>query len=251
MSSRALVGYCRVSTDGQGDDGTSLAAQHAALEGFARAHGGELAGVFVETGSARSLERVELRAALERARSLGPGTALAVVKLDRLTRSVRDLGELLAGPFRPVAEGGEGLELVAVRDSVDTHTAAGRLVLHVLVTVAQWEREAIAERTREALAHLRSRGSHLGRPPFGWRVTRNGPAGAAMLERDPHEGPAHDRIVELATLGRTAQAIADALELEGFRTRVGGPWSPKVVRSVLRRVRAASTPGDIGSTAHL
>jgi DNA invertase Pin-like site-specific DNA recombinase len=251
MSSRALVGYCRVSTDGQGDEGASLAAQHAALEGFARAQGAELAGLFLETGSARSLERPELRAALERARAMGPGTALAVVKLDRLTRSVRDLGELLAGPFRPVVDGGEGLELVAVRDSVDTHTAAGRLVLHVLVTVAQWEREAIAERTREALAHLRSSGSHLGRPPFGWRVTRNGPGGAAMLERDPREGPAHDRIVELSRQGRTAQAIADALELEGFHTRSGGRWSPKVVRLVLRRARAATPPGDIASAAHI
>ena len=61
--------------------------------------------------------------------------------------------------------------LLSVSDSIDTRTASGRLVLHVLGAVGQWEREATAERTRDALAQLRADGVRLGADPLGWRRT--------------------------------------------------------------------------------
>src|SRR5690348_1236649 len=70
-----------------------------------------------------------------------------IAKLDRLTRSVRDLGELLER-FQK-----RGVSLVSVSESLDTGSAAGRLVLNVMASISQWEREAIGERTREALRH--------------------------------------------------------------------------------------------------
>lgn len=76
--------------------------------------------------------------------------AVIVAKLDRLTRSVRDLGELLERFER------RGVSLVSVAESLDTGTAAGRLVLNVMASVSQWEREVIGERTREALAHKKA-----------------------------------------------------------------------------------------------
>ena len=96
--------------------------------------------------------------------------ALVVVKLDRLTRSVRDLGHLLDRYF---ATG--QWALMSVSENIDTRSAAGRLVLNVLASVAQWEREATGERTRAALALKRQRGEYTGgRPPYGWRLAADG-----------------------------------------------------------------------------
>ena len=84
---------------------------------------------------------------------------LAILKLDRLTRSVRDLGELLEGYFQKAA-------LISIQEQCDTSSAAGRLVLNVMTSVAQWEREtapsepALPSNTRK----LRARNSGPARP---------------------------------------------------------------------------------------
>jgi len=109
------------------------------------------------------LERDGLATALSRLRA-GDADGLIVSKLDRLTRSVKDLGELLDGVFSKV-------ELVAVDDSVDSSSATGRLVLNILVSVSQWEREVISERTSEALLHKLGNGEYTGgRVPFGYEL---------------------------------------------------------------------------------
>ena len=67
-----------------------------------------------------------------------------MAKLDRLTRSVKDLCELLERFER------RGVALISVAESLDTSSAAGCLVLNIMTAVSQWEREAIGERTRDA-----------------------------------------------------------------------------------------------------
>jgi DNA invertase Pin-like site-specific DNA recombinase len=59
----------------------------------------------------------------------------------------------------------EGKALISVRDSLDTTSAGGRLVANIMASVAQWEREIISERTKDALAEKRRQGVRLGRPP--------------------------------------------------------------------------------------
>ena len=76
--------------------------------------------------------------------------AVIIAKLDRLTRSVKDLCELLERFER------RGVALVSVAESLDTGSAAGRLVLNIMTAVSQWEREAIGERTRDAMSHKRA-----------------------------------------------------------------------------------------------
>ena len=75
------------------------------------------------------------------------------MKLDRLTRSVRDLADLVDGYFSKRAA------LLSVSEQIDTRSAAGRLVLNVLSSVGQWEREAIGERTSIAMQHNGPRAS--------------------------------------------------------------------------------------------
>ena len=74
-----------------------------------------------------------------------------------------------------------GASLVSVAESPNTGTAAGRLVLNIMTAVSQWEREAIRERTRDAMHHKRANGERVGAVPFGcctaadrctWKRTR-------------------------------------------------------------------------------
>ena len=148
-------GYIRVSTEKQADHGVSLEAQQEKLTAYAKLYELELVDIIVDAGaSAKTLKRSGLQQALTMLPS-GKADALLVTKLDFLTRSVKDLGILLERYFNRYA-------LMSVADQVDTSTAAGRLVLNVLMSVAQWEREAISERTTEALSHKRARGGKLG-----------------------------------------------------------------------------------------
>ncbi len=100
----------------------------------------------------------------------GKVKAVIVAKLDRLTRSVKDLCELLERFER------KGVALVSVAESLDTGSAAGRLVLNIMAAVSQWEREAIGERTRDALRHKRSQGEQVGNIAFGFRLSGRRPA---------------------------------------------------------------------------
>src|SRR6266699_329103 len=113
--------------------------------------------------SAKTLDRPGLQRALGMLRK-GQASALLVAKLDRLTRSLNDLGTLVEEYFSS-----DRITLLSVADNIDTRTAAGRLVLNVLGSVAQWERETIGERTAEVLAHKRSKGEKLGGDvPYGY-----------------------------------------------------------------------------------
>lgn len=169
----AVVGYIRVSTEQQAGEGVSLDAQRARLEAYAVAMDLDLVAVCEDRGlSAKSLARPGLQQALAMLES-GNASGLVVTKLDRLTRSVKDLGDLVDRYFA------SRFSLLSLSDSIDTRTASGRLVLHVLGAVSQWEREATAERTRDALAQLRADGVRLGAEPLGWRRARIGTTAAA------------------------------------------------------------------------
>jgi site-specific DNA recombinase len=147
-----------------------------------------------------------------------------IAKLDRLTRSVKDLAELLERFNR------HGVSLVSVAESLDTGTAAGRLVLNIMTAVSQWEREAIGERTKDAMRHKRANGERVGTIPFGFRVGADG----SHLDADPAEQDVLSRIRELKTAGYTTRQIADELNRQGFTTRRGTAWRFQYVAEALR-----------------
>ncbi len=230
-----VVGYARVSTEDQAREGVSLAAQRAKLEAYAAALDLELVAVREDAGvSAKTLDRPGLRAALEDLRA-GRADALLVPKLDRLTRSVRDLGTLLEDYFRRYG-------LLSIADAVDTRTAGGRLVLHVLASVSQWEREAIGERTSDALQHLRAQGVRLGGEALGWRrADREDADGRRVVEADDLERATAARIAELRRSGASLRGICAQLAAEGRPTKRGGRWAPATVAKVLGRAAAAAS----------
>src|SRR5262245_51534568 len=218
------IGYVRVSTDKQADFGVSLEAQTEKVRAMAVVQGAELAEVIVDAGeSAKSLNRpgMERLLALVDARAVD---VVIIAKLDRLTRSVKDLAELLERFTR------RGVSLVSVAESLDTGTAAGRLVLNIMTAVSQWEREAIGERTRDAMSHKRANGERVGTIPFGFRMAEDG----SRLEEDPAEQDILSRIREMKAAGHTTRQIADELNRQGFTTRRGTAWRFQYVAAALK-----------------
>ena len=139
-----LIGYARISTDEQ-----NLAMQLDAL----RAVGCEQ--VFCDEGiSGAETDRRELNKAL---RALSAGDVLVVWKLDRLGRS---LAHLIQITTRLEAS---GIGFRSLSEAIDTTTASGRLLFHVIGAIAEFERSLISERTRAGMAAAKARGRHLGR----------------------------------------------------------------------------------------
>ena len=234
MERTRVIGYVRVSTEGQADGGVSLDAQRAKLAAYCVALDLDLVCIEEDAGlSAKTLDRPALARALDALRA-GRADAFLVAKLDRLTRSVRDLGTLVDTYF---AAG--KWALLSVADSIDTRSAAGRLVLNVLASVAQWEREATAERTRDALSHLRDNGVKLGGAALGGKRTDDSDtSGRRVVVAVAEEARAVARMMELRAAGQSLRAIATTLTAEGHTTKLGGAWHANTVRRVIERETA-------------
>ena len=141
-----IIGYARVSTDGQ-----TLDSQIAALSAAGAGR------IYRETASGAKAERKELARALK---VITVGDTLLVTRLDRLARSTRDLLNIVDA----IAKAGAGFRSLA--DAwADTTTPHGRLMLTVLGGLAEFERELIRARTGEGRKRARARGVHMGRPP--------------------------------------------------------------------------------------
>jgi DNA invertase Pin-like site-specific DNA recombinase len=223
------VGYCRVSTAGQATDGVSLDAQQARIAAWARANGYELMGVHVDAGlsGGKAANRPALQAALEEVcRERG---ALVVYSLSRLARSVKDtlsIGDRLDSA---------GADLVSLSESIDTTSAAGKMVFRMLAVLSEFERDLVVERTTMALQHKRSRGERVGEVPFGYRVAVDG----THLEADEAEQATLEVLRELRGSGLSVRAIAQELNCRGVPAR-GGRWHHNSVWRVLRREATAA-----------
>jgi site-specific DNA recombinase len=234
-AARRVIVYCRVSTDEQADKGISLDAQEAKGRGYIALHDLELVVVIRESASGKTLARDGLQEALKLLRN-GAADSILVSKLDRLARKVSIWGELVDGYF----EDDSPWSLLSVMDHVDTTTASGRLALNILMSVYQWERETIAERTRDALAHLSAQGVVLGGAPFGLNHEPPVvPGERRQVVEVPRELVVVRRIRQLRALGHTVREIAELLQEEDAPTKRGGRWHPTTVQRILRRQRVA------------
>jgi site-specific DNA recombinase len=234
-----VIGYVRVSTEQQASEGLSLDVQRARLGAYAEAMELDLVGIEEDAGfSAKNLNRPALKIAL-RALDEGLASGLLVVKLDRLTRRVLDLAHLIEGYF------GERFSLLSVADSLDTRTAGGRLVLNVMASAAQWERETIGERVRETFQHLREQGVRLGHPPFGWcRIGGRDEHGRLVIREVPDEQETIRRAAQLRLQGCTLDEVATALTAEGRKPRTGDSWRAGALGRILIRAEVPAPTRD-------
>lgn len=168
MNIKKAVGYVRVSTEEQSAEGASLEAQEAKVRAYCDLHELELIRIERDSASGKSLERPGISSALALVRD-GTASELVVFKLDRLTRSPKDLFHLIE-EFKE----GSGRHLHSVSEKLDTSSANGRFFVGILGLIASWEREMISERTRFALRHLKSQGKHISRPRWKTSVAEDG-----------------------------------------------------------------------------
>jgi hypothetical protein len=143
----------------------------------------------------------------------------------RLTRSVVDLGTLVERYFAP----GKAA-LLSVGEQIDTRSAAGRLVLNVLASVSQWEREAIGERTATAMQHKAAQGEYTGGPvPYGYRLADDG----LHLEELPAEQAVIAETRRLRAAGLSLRAVARELDRQSLRSRVGRAFGAKQIAGMV------------------
>jgi DNA invertase Pin-like site-specific DNA recombinase len=157
-----LVGYARVSTT----------EHHLDLQRDALTQAG-CGRLFIGTASGAKAERPGLAQALNYLRE---GDVLAVWKLDRLGRSLKDLLEIVTAPEQ------RGIGFKSLQESMDTTTPGGKLIFHVFATLAEFERGVIRERTHAGLKAARARGRHGGRR---YKLPQKGKELAITMLADP------------------------------------------------------------------
>lgn len=229
------IGYVRVSTREQAASGLSLEAQRDKIEMQAKLKEVALKEIIVDAAeSAKSLNRPGVQQLMEMVRQQEV-SGVIIAKLDRLTRSVRDLGDLVEMLQK------SNVALISTAETFDTSTAGGRMILNIIATIAQWEREVICERTRDGLAVLRKRGEHAGNVRYGYQTT-----GLKKNKGDGLEVPneAEQEVIEemermsLSEHPRyTLKEIAEKLNEAGYKTRRGTAWRFQYVASVLSQVK--------------
>lgn len=214
------IGYVRVSTATQADEGVSLSMQADKIRAWASLNDAELVEVFTDEGlSAKSADRPALQAALVTAKR--EKAALVVYSLSRFSRSTRDTLELV----RELEKA--GCELVSLTERIDTSSAGGRMVFRMMAALAEFEREQLAERTKAAMQHLRAQGRCVGAVPHGFR--RKG----ADLVADAREQEMIGLVHQLRATGLTLRQIADELARRRVFNRQGRKFNPKSVAAIL------------------
>ena len=224
-----MIAYYRVSTARQGESGLGLEAQRTKVEAMAAERGAQVVAEFVEVESGRKSSRPQLAAAIAEARRIG--AAVAVAKLDRVARDA----ELVLRLSREAERNGMAGFLFCDLPDIDATTAAGRMVLSVMASVAEFEGRRISERTREALQQAKARGIKLGGIRPNTR-TRNEEAKAKALARTERLRPL---LTALAAQGASLREMSAALAAAGTTTKAGNPWSASTVKLQLQRLGLA------------
>lgn len=221
------IGYLRVSTAGQVEDGVSLDAQRAKVEAWALANDYELLGVQVDAGlsGGRADNRPGLQKAI--AEACRHKAALVVYSLSRLARSTRDtlaIGEQLDRA---------GADLVSLSEKIDTTSAAGKMVFRMLAVLSEFERDQISERTKSALQHMRAQGCRVsGRIPYGFDLDSDG----KRLVPNEAEQTGIATMRRLRAEGQSLRKIAEALRAEGIETKSGNlSWTAQALKVILDR----------------
>lgn len=220
---KAAIAYIRVSTERQATEGVSLEAQQARIKQWCQANGYELVQIEVDAGiSGKSMDtRKGLQAALA---GLQKDMVLVSYSLSRLARSTKDALEIAERVSKKKAS------LVSLSEQLDGTTAAGRMMMQMMMVLAEFERNLIAERTTSALQHKKRTGQkYCNQTPYGFEAIEG------RLIEVKAEADVVAEIQQARDSGKTLQSICDSLNHRGIPTKTGKQWQPATVHLLLKR----------------
>jgi len=241
MHTRAVI-YARFSPRPNAKDCLSIETQVQHCREFAATHGLLVDAVYSdEAMSGKNMQRPGVQAALEHVARLKSKGVLVIYSLSRLARStveaIQTIDKINAA----------GANIVSLKDSIDTTTAMGRLMLTLTAALAQLERELIAERTSDGMVSLQANGRQMSYlAPYGYRADPTDPpreydADGKAIRRKAHwlpddgEQATLKRMIELHTQGHGSYSIARQLTSDGILFRGKVTWHHYTIQRILQR----------------
>ncbi|MFH0822205.1 MAG: recombinase family protein [Pseudomonadota bacterium] len=221
---KMTIGYVRVSTTQQADEGYGLEAQRRKINAYCELHDLVLTEIVEDAGL--SGKSIKGRPGIQRILSLvkvGKVDNVIVAKLDRLARNVKEACEISELLEKKKAA------LHSVAERLDTGSANGRLFFNIMNTLATWEREVIGERTVAALAVKKSQGQRIsGEAPYGYQFDKDG-----NVVMNDDEQTVIAKVRELQGQGHTIRGIVEWLKDHGYKNRKGNPVGRTEVWKIL------------------
>lgn len=222
---RKAIGYIRVSTEQQVDEGVSLEAQKAKIVAWCKANDYDLANVYMDAGiSGKSMDkRTGLADALK---AVKKDMVLVVYSLSRLARSTQDTLSIADGINKA------GADLVSLTERIDTTGAMGKMMFTLMAAFNQLERDVTSERTKAALQHKKAKGEKYSTTPFGYEAIEG------RLIEVKAEAQIVANIMQQRQSGSTLVEIATHLNASGIQGKKGGKWHASTVRYLINRQAA-------------
>ena len=219
---KQAIGYVRVSTQKQVNDGLSIEAQISRIEAWAQFNEYELTHVFVDEGI--SGKNINNRPKLTEALSLlEKDMAFVFYSLSRVSRNVIDtiaIGEQIRQA---------SADMVSLSEKIDTTGAAGRMIFNLLAVLNQFERDQVSERTKMVMKYKRENNQVYSHVPYGYdRVDKN-----LIINQDESQNIAY--MVRLREKGYGFRKIATQLNKDNIKSKHGGKWYAKTVEQVVKR----------------
>jgi site-specific DNA recombinase len=217
------IGYARVSTAGQAQEGISLGNQIKKIQSYCALNDLELVDIVVDEGlSAKSLKgRPQAQRLIERAKQ--EKLSVVVYKLDRMFRNTIESISTIQGLEK------SGVTFHSINEKLDTSSAMGKFFTTMISAMAELERNVISERTRDALQAKKALGERVGNIAFGYRLNEVG-----KVVEDEIEQEILHTIRESRKNGFSLQKIANHLNSLGYTTRTSGEFKKTHIQKLVK-----------------
>lgn len=219
---KKAIGYVRVSTDKQVEEGISLDAQVSKIEQWASLNDYELVQIYSDEGitGASLNKRDGMLGALKRIKK---GMAFICYSLSRISRDTIDTIQI----SRTIEQA--GADLVSLSEKIDTTGASGKMIFNMLAVLNQFERDQTAERTKLAMQFKKSKNQAYSPTPYGYDRKEN------TLIINIEEALIIAKIRELKAEGFGYAAIAKQLNEQNIPTKLNKQWRANTIYYLLQR----------------
>lgn len=225
------LGYTCLNTFSQQPRNLTLALQKTLIEDYARGKKLELLKVHREEIDSSGAGAQPVLDSILAQSDKGEFDVLIVARLDRLTRNIRRLDQLISRLCMA-----NGVELISIEEELDSTTRSGKLALKVIDIVTKWDNKKIPDRTREMIANKRKKGERVGHAPFGYTYKDK------KLVSVKKELETVTLIREKRGAGLSYHKIARFLNEKKISSKRGGIWYAETVKTVFKTSRDPGPP---------